>query len=506
MYRPGLGDCFLVSFGDGERAYHVLIDCGVFVGTPNEKATLQTLARHIVESVGGVTPGSTQRLGAVVATHEHWDHVAGFFHARDILQQLRPDEVWVAWTEDPDQKIATELRAQHAERGAALQMAAQQLAQSPSPYDRECGLALADVLGFGGEASAEMLGSRFSRRSNEGMEFVSNELPGKRQYLKPGQTMEFPWIPGGLRVYALGPPMDRNALSQNRTSLAEGFKSHQQDGAETALMAALLGADQSASDEEQKRGERLRPFDASRALPEEDVFREIERRTVPLNAFASGVDADAWQANLGLFREYQRDAERRIDADWLHSAAGLALQLDRSINNTSLVLAFEMVESGKVLLFVGDAELENWKSWQDMKFAIQDNDCGTQKEVTVRSLLERTVFYKVGHHGSGNATLRAALEQMTSPELVAAIPTDEVFARDKKKWEMPAAMLRPELLKRTKGRVIDATPSVLPIAKPDGAQQLISDRAWQRFASAVNPKEAGSLYVDYVIGLPPGKE
>jgi len=49
--------------------------------------------------------------------------------------------------------------------------------------------------------------------------------------------------------------------------------------------------------------------------------------------------------------------------------------------------------------------------------------------VTGPDLLARTVFYKVGHHGSHNATLRQqGLEQMKRLK-TAVIPVDEVVAK-----------------------------------------------------------------------------
>ncbi len=44
-------------------------------------------------------------------------------------------------------------------------------------------------------------------------------------------------------------------------------------------------------------------------------------------------------------------------------------------------------------------------SWQDVKW--QDGGCRTD------ALLSRTVFYKVGHHASHNATLVEAFEKMS---------------------------------------------------------------------------------------------
>ena len=52
-----------------------------------------------------------------------------------------------------------------------------------------------------------------------------------------------------------------------------------------------------------------------------------------------------------------------MDGEWLDIATDLALQLDSATNNTSLVLAIERIADGKVLLFPGDAQQGNWRSW-----------------------------------------------------------------------------------------------------------------------------------------------
>ena len=76
-------------------------------------------------------------------------------------------------------------------------------------------------------------------------------------------------------------------------------------------------------------------------------------------------------------------AWRRIDADWLYSAETLALKLNTGINNTSLVVAFELPQSKKVLFFAADAQRGNWVSWKDLAF--KDGDA----TVTSRDLLAR---------------------------------------------------------------------------------------------------------------------
>ena len=62
---------------------------------------------------------------------------------------------------------------------------------------------------------------------------------------------------------------------------------------------------------------------------------------------------------------------------------------------------------------------------------------GGTRTVTPDDLLARTVLYKVGHHGSHNATLREkGLELMTSRELAAMIPVNRETAK-KMDWKMP---------------------------------------------------------------------
>jgi hypothetical protein len=69
-------------------------------------------------------------------------------------------------------------------------------------------------------------------------------------------------------------------------------------------------------------------------------------------------------------------------------------QLDDQMNNTSLILLFEVGK--KKLLFPGDAQFESWS------YAI--TEAPDRKKVA--QLIADVDFYKVGHHGSLNATPR----------------------------------------------------------------------------------------------------
>jgi beta-lactamase superfamily II metal-dependent hydrolase len=70
------------------------------------------------------------------------------------------------------------------------------------------------------------------------------------------------------------------------------------------------------------------------------------------------------------------------------SDLAVAVALDKAVNGTSLMLMLEV--AGTHLLFPGDAQ---WGTWQA---ALADPQW--------REMLKQTGFYKIGHHGSHNAT------------------------------------------------------------------------------------------------------
>jgi hypothetical protein len=84
----------------------------------------------------------------------------------------------------------------------------------------------------------------------------------------------------------------------------------------------------------------------------------------------------------------------RLHEQQTHSLLRIVRGLDDALNNTSVILLFE---TGKrKLLFPGDAQIENWS------YALTSPDASA-----LRAALPEVDFYKVGHHGSRNATPRS---------------------------------------------------------------------------------------------------
>ena len=99
----------------------------------------------------------------------------------------------------------------------------------------------------------------------------------------------------------------------------------------------------------------------------------------------------------------------------------LALKLDAHTNNSSLVLAVMGGADKRFLLFPGDAQVGSWRSWERLTFP----------GVDLNRILGNTIFYKVGHHGSHNATLRSAVERFPSHNRMASfVPVSRGAALD----------------------------------------------------------------------------
>jgi hypothetical protein len=268
------------------------------------------------------------------------------------------------------------------------------------------------------------------RTTAQALEWARSGTGGEVKYLEPGgQPVPIPGL-AGVRVFVLGPPLAAEAIRKNDPSQSNPEVYHLAGGIEPGFLAALEKMTREDGQNTQDDG---CPFDASfHITPEQAQQQEFFQQT-----YFSDLD---W---------------REIDLDWLGSAESLALQLDSDTNNTSLVLAIELVKSGQVLLFPGDAQVGNWLSWQDLTW-ITSGSSGQTTSISAPDLLKRTVFYKVGHHASHNATLREkGLEQMLSSQLSAFIPVyqDQALAQGKKGWEMPFKPLLERLEEKTSGRI-----------------------------------------------------
>lgn len=345
-YQVGFGDCFLLRFNyDGDRPRHVLIDFGT-TGLPDdvERDQMVKVATDIGAKCGG-------RLEAVVATHRHADHISGFATNQaetasgNIIRGLDIELVIQPWTEAPDAEVDS--LGPEIVDSDKRSMAARQRALNAMHGMSEQVLAMLESKALRRAAPAVRDQLEFLGRDNlKNAAAVENLMTmGRRNiYAYHGSDAGLGELLPGVETIVLGPP----TLRQTETIRKQ--KSRDPDEY-WHLSLSALEADRSFSDE----GVGLFPghetFPASK-LP-------METRWI-----AGRID----EARAGQF-------------------LSLVRALDRQMNNTSLILLFEA--GGKKLLFSGDAQIENWRYALSSEFAAK---------------LDEVDLYKVGHHGSLNAT------------------------------------------------------------------------------------------------------
>lgn len=446
MYRQGLGDCFLLSFDVGGSEKHMLID----FGTLGTKAT-QVKMPDVIESIKKTTGGE---LAVLVATHAHQDHVSGFLSQRAVLKDFKIHNVWMPWTEDPNDALAKQLGDKAvAMRNAIVKALVMPQAKTAGVSEKIGGMASFEALAMDEDARIQFddagiafgdglaMGDSIARALD-----VVRNFPGARTtYHSPGPpAVELAEIPGFV-FYILGPPRDAAKL-QNMDNNA----SDELYGLMSAVNAQAAAEFDAPLDDEA-------PFDARFCYPPHQADQ--------------------------FFPEYRQadQSYRRIDDQWFRAVAELAAKLDDFRNNTSLAIAIERTADGKVLLFPADAQEGNWLSWHDEPMKWKASSGGAA--VTAADLLERTVFYKVGHHSSHNATAKGkGLEIMRkNKQLTAFIPVDRAIALRRSppgSWRMPAFELYRSLLEACDGRVARA------------------DLGWAAEAKGINKTDVEGAFID----------
>lgn len=343
-YQVGFGDCFLLTFHYNGRTgdRHVLIDFG---STGKKKSHGENLMVRVAQDIKKRTDG---KLHAIVATHRHKDHISGFTtNAKqtgpgDIIASCNPDVIIQPWTEHPKARV-------NAKQAPGTITKTQSFVSSLRSMHE-----IAESVLLEAERRKHILGKRlhdqltFLGEDNlSNMSAVENLMRmGKRHhYLNYGARSGLESVLPGVKIRVLGPPN----LKQS-----EEIKS------------------QRSKDEDE--------FWQLQAMSNKFV---IQKDPMLFNGARTYSHANAPGATRWFVQRV-----RALRGEQLLS---IVRSLDKVMNNTSLILLFEV--GGKKLLFPGDAQIENWS------YALSKR--------SVQRLLAGVDLYKVGHHGSRNATPRS---------------------------------------------------------------------------------------------------
>ena len=346
MYQVGFGDCFLVTIEYDEALPDGRAERHLLIDYGSSRSAREGRAKGRMRDVAALIDEHTHGVLDVLAlTHRHKDHLSGCADTTGdaTLRRLAPARVLRPWTEDP------------ALEPDATGPASTVDTTGPGASSRSFAAGLA-----GAQAAAEHLAGAAGLHDDvlaaadqqvknaEAITLLDGlSDPDRGRYLHAGSDPGTADRVPGLTLTVLGPPT---------VEQAPGVTSQRDDDKDEFWMLRL-GA-------------------------------SLDSVTGPGGSTGALSDVDLGPGPVRWLVE-------RLSSQRSHSAARLVRHLDDALNNTSLIL---LLEVGNLrLLFPGDAQIENWQYTLDQL----TTDPG------LRARLRDVDLYKVGHHGSRNATPRS---------------------------------------------------------------------------------------------------
>ena len=416
MYDVGFGDCILTSYyydqpvpyqgkltRDGnplaarpER--HMLMDFGSTGGA--KAADMKVVAERIESDCGG-------QLDVLAVSHRHKDHMSGFglVDASAVIDRLNPLLIVRSWTEDPDipenadaPGSANFVRALDAGQAFAGKLAFETEGQRSNSL--RGGLHLAATGQVKNKAAVDNL-ARWGGLQDD--EFLHFGMKSKIEQYIPGTT-----------VRVIGPPT-------------------------VEQYGEVTGQD----DEDPEYWMLRRAFDPEHWSMHRDDFNKA--------LGAVGIDTDAPETLGGegglIDPGPVRWLVEKMRGQHIQTLRRIVRDLDDALNNTSLILLIDAGdgENTKRMLLAGDAQIENWRFGLE-----QADDTVSPSSAECLELLKGVDLYKVGHHGSRNASPRSLVklwEDKPRTDMVGLMSTKSCFHGKKEVTRVPRQTLVDALAK-----------------------------------------------------------
>ncbi|HTI78030.1 MAG TPA: hypothetical protein VL634_23715 [Mycobacterium sp.] len=437
MYRVGFGDFFLITVPTESGPKHIVVDCGVFKGKSGtgDIATIKTAVRHMAAE-------TESKLALIIVTHRHADHIVGFSRCAKEFEKFSVDAIWMPiWETEYDDKVQ---KFQDDLQNVALNLGAALAGRDDAISEQ--------IQSFVLNATGESPGGGSNAKS---LELLKTKLGVKPQYLTKGDKAKLPSAlqKAGLTAQILGPPPVDELDFMKLMDLEKG-------------VGQYLDNQNRADDGEPSQG--LMPFEPKYTASHDDYPASSFREWHTPNALEDGVRSSTPAA--------------------LYLAASM---LEDFLNNQSLVVLFGW--QGKQLLFAGDAQAGNWEYWLYDEDEPAEDPTGLEVTKDSKKILRNIDFYKVGHHGSTNATPIPALEAMGSGFVSMCSTEKDTYGTEAKGTEVP------------RGPLLDALAEKSAVVRSDQIKVAEGDVEVPAAVRKRMPKpktgrfEVGSCYVDYFL-------
>ncbi len=418
-YQVGFGDCFLLIFQYPDETGKInaekpiekfaLIDFGT-TGLPNDLSDKEK-ELQMLRVAKNISKRCNKKLHLVVATHRHKDHISGFStegmkdsetnkSTGELIAECKPDYVIQPWTEKPELPENAKGNGKSLYEPNNLKAEYQ---QKESNADRNFAMMLNNMHNVSQVVvkEANRLGEDIRESSNGGgfvhpiNEKIRKQLVvmgdnniknksavenlramGKNKYVNYGSDLEAIEKLFGIKAKVLGPP----TIDQ----YSKVMKQRSRDDEEFWMLSASL----------------LNYWKLQSATANLTEEQQDKNNRTPDNPFPNAKVYDKYApSHTRWFIRRMRD----VRAEQLLSIVRI---LDKSMNNTSVILL--LMNGNKKLLFPGDAQIENWE--YVLKHHREDAE-EEEKRQELLELLKNTTLYKVGHHGSRNATPKSLWEK-----------------------------------------------------------------------------------------------
>jgi hypothetical protein len=387
MYRVGFGDFFLVSLlGSAGKPVHIIVDCGVFKGTSQigDIGSIEAAVADMVEV-------TDRQVALIIMTHRHADHIAGFARCADVFKTLTVGAVWMPIWESEYEPRAMKFQAELTQVAEGLLTHFTSFGAAASRGQATACMYMENVTGEREAAGAAARGS-----NAVALDLLKSGFPGVTpHYYKRGDKAKLPkaLVAAGLEAQILGPPLIDALDLMKMMDLRKGVGQY------------LTG-----------QGKHKTSGDFAPFGPEWEIPPPRSAKDVGAKFFYRPESFREWvqprkkwgQISWNEARIAREAMERALKESQPNAAIVAAKKLNSFLNNQSLVVLFTF--KGKKLLFVGDAQAGNWQHWL---FSTNKRKVESGMTAAAEQLLTSLDFYKVGHHGSSNATPKAVVEAMS---------------------------------------------------------------------------------------------
>jgi beta-lactamase superfamily II metal-dependent hydrolase len=445
MYRVGFGDFFLLTVPGTNGPAHVLIDCGVHA---------KPVAGAMDACIADLKATTNGRLSLVIVTHAHADHLSGFATNYDDFLGFDVEKVWLSNRLDPSNQGAAAFLGQLTAVASAIEP---HLGARTDEAAVQAAVKVENALGPLNPATGK-------RGNADALELLRSGFQGKAQvhYYQGGDTADLPSALEGM--------MTAQILSPSPLDSGGAFSATDNRDAQYLAAAGDAGAIPHATD--------LEPFEKAWPGRADDYPRSA------FDEFDTGLHGED-HTSSGDGEANLRATLATMQPDALLAAAD---KLDGTLNNQSLVVLF--TSQDKKLLFVGDAQWGNWAYWLYEQGATGALPTMTPAATNILSTID---FYKVGHHGSTNATPIPVVAALNTDCVAMVSTATGAYGTPSKHTEVPRTALLAALEARTGNRTVRSDWVGGPGIDPDPAARADMETLPAGFASS------DQLFIDYTL-------